>query len=174
MYTTPVFGGFRAQVGTGQKADQVNEASLWWSGKVAGDLQAAIGWSEEKATVAGVDNNETMGGSISWLHTSGFNITAAYTQSDIAVAPSREAKHFYGKVGYKFGQHAIALGYFQGEDQAAAGDEATAYTVGYVWNPIRWAEVYANYILYQLDHTRAGVGSANDITVFTVGSRIRF
>jgi hypothetical protein len=174
MYTTPVFGGFRFQVGTGQKGDQVNEASLWYSGKLAGELQAAIGWSEEKATVAGVDNNETMGGSISWLHTSGFNITAAYTQADLSVAPSREAKHFYGKVGYKFGQHAISLAYFQGEDQAAAGDEATAYTIGYVWNPIRWAEIYANAILYQLDHTRAGVGSANDITVFAIGSRIRF
>lgn len=173
MYTTPVFGGLRAQVGTGQKSDagEVVEASLWWSGKVAGDLQAAIGWSEEKTGSGTSPNNETFGGSISWLSAAGFNVTAAYTQSDLSVPGGREAIHYYGKVGYKFGAHAISLGYFVGEDQAVAGEEANAYALGYVWNPIRWAEVYANYILYQLD--RPGV-SANDITVATVGTRLRF
>jgi predicted porin len=176
MYTTPVFGGLRAQVGTGQKssAGEVNEASLWWSGKVAGDLQAAIGWSEEKTGGVGISNNETIGGSVSWLSTFGLNLTVAYTQADLSVTPAREATHWYGKVGWKVGQHAISVAYFQGEDQAAAGDEAIAYTVGYVWNPIRWAEVYANFIQYELDHTRAGVGSANDIRVVALGTRIRF
>lgn len=171
MYTTPTFGGFRAQVGHGQKADTVTEASLWWGGKVAGDLQAAIGWSQEKATVAGVSDNETIGGSVSWLSAAGFNITAAYTQADLSVTPSREAKHWYGKVGYKFGPHAVSLGYYQGEDQATAGDEVTAWALGYVWNPIRWAEVYANFINYELDRPAV---SANDIRVVTIGSRIRF
>jgi hypothetical protein len=170
MYTTPTFGGFRAQVGTGQKGDQVNEASIWWSGKVAGELQAAIGWSEEKAPVAGQQNNETMGGSISWLHTSGFNVTAQYTQADL-FASGRDATHWMGKVGYKFGQHAVAVGYFVGEDQVAAGDEVTAMTIGYVWAPTRWAEVYANAIQYELDRPNV---DANDIRVFTIGSRIRF
>jgi hypothetical protein len=183
MYTTPVFGGFRAQVGAGQKSDtgEVREASLWWSAKIAGEIQAAIGWSEEKTGTATTPHNETMGGSISWLHTSGFNVTAAYTKADLSVAapvapgdPSDEAKHWYGKIGYKFGPHAVSVAMFQGEDQAALGDEAKAYTLGYVWNPIRWAEIYANYILYQLDHSRPGIGDANDITVFTVGTRIRF
>ena len=173
MYTTPTFGGFRAQVGTGQKSDtgEVNEASLWFSGKFAGDLQAAIGWSEEKTGGAGVKNNETVGGSVSWLSAAGFNVTAAYTQADLSVTPARKAKHWYGKVGYKFGAHAISFAYFQGDDQNAADDEAKAYTVGYVWNPIRWAEIYANYILYTLDRTGVDV---NDITVATIGTRIRF
>ena len=55
--------------------------SIWWSGKFAGEIQAAIGWSDEK--VAGPDTNETIGGSISWLHTSGFNVTFAYTESNV-------------------------------------------------------------------------------------------
>jgi predicted porin len=182
MYTTPVFGGFRAQVGTGQKTDtgEVHEASLWFSGKFAGELQAAIGWSEEKSGAGAIPNNETIGGSISWLSAAGFSVTAAYTKADISVAStgapgtaSDEGEHWYGKLGYKFGPHAISVAYFQGEDQAFVGDEAKAYTLGYVWNPVRWAEVYANYILYQLDHSRGG-GDANDITIVTVGTRLRF
>ena len=170
MYTTPNFGGLRAQFGHGQKAGEVTEASLWWTGKLAGELQAAIGWSNEKATTAAQQDNETIGGSISWLHSSGFNVTAQYSQSDLFTA-GRDATHWMGKVGYKFGTHAVSIGYFVGEDQAAVGDEVTAIALGYVWNPIRWAEIYANAIQYELD--RPGV-DANDIRVFAIGSRIRF
>lgn len=187
MYTTPTFGGFRAQAGFGQKSDagEVVEASLWWSGKVAGDLQAALGWSKEKtgsnATGVEIPHNETIGGSVSWLHTSGLNLTFAYTQSDKSAPASTgagtasdDASHYYAKVGYKWGQNAVAFGYFVGEDQALVGDEATAYSIGYVWTPIRWAEIYANYIMYSLDHGRAGIGSANDVNIAAIGTRIRF
>ena len=148
MYTSPVFGGFRVQVGTGQKDNvgEANEASIWYSGKLAGDLQAAIGWSEVKnaGALAGCttcDNRLTMGGSVSWLHTSGFNITAQYTTRELDSVPGgRDALHYALKVGYKFGPHAIAALWQHGEDQAAAGDEADAFNIAYVWNPIRWAE----------------------------------
>lgn len=169
MYTTPVFGGFRAQAGFGQRtgAGEAVEASVWFSGKVAGDLQAAIGWS--KVNTAPFER-ETIGGSISWLHTSGFNITAGYTTRDLDTA-ARDAQHYYGKVGFKFGQHAISVGYYQGDDQAAAGDEAITYSVAYVWNPVRWAEIYASYILHTFD--RSGT-SPNDVMIIPIGTRIRF
>jgi predicted porin len=172
MYTTPVFGGFRAQAGFGQKGTgEVTEASLWWSGKVAGELQAAIGWSKDRTGAAGIDHNETLGGSISWLHSSGLNVTYNYTQSDLSVVGSREAIYHFMKVGYKFGQHAISLAYAIGEDQPALGVEADAWAIGYVWNPIRWAEIYAGYILYSVDVPGVDM---NDITTFQVGTRIRF
>jgi len=202
MYTTPVFGGFRAQIGTGQKsaAGEANEASLWWSGKVAGELQAAIGWSDEKLATPAVPpasagpSNETIGGSIAWLHTSGFNVAFAYTQMTIggtaglctaATCPAGtvvgsqrdDVKYYWGKVGYKFGPHAIAVDYGMVNDQAAQGDEATTYGVGYVWNPIRWVEIFAQYRIYQLDRSAtlmaAGV-SMEDVTVGSIGTRIRF
>jgi hypothetical protein len=175
MYTTPVFGGFRAQVGTGQKstAGEVNEASLWWSGKVAGEIQAAIGWSEEKTgTGPTVPNNETIGGSVSWLHTSGFNVTLAYTTMEISAAGRNDAKFTWAKVGYKFGPHAVAVDYAMADDNAANGDEGKTYGIGYVWNPIRWLEIFANYRIYQLDRT-AGP-SLEDVTVGALGTRIRF
>jgi predicted porin len=170
MYTTPVFGGFRAQIGTGQKGEEVNEASIWWSGKLAGDLQAAIGYSDEKTGPIGADTNETMGGSISWLHTSGFNVTFAYTESTLT-GTTRDGMHAWGKVGWKWGQHAIAVSYGIMEDQFADNDEGDAIGLGYVWNPVRWAEFYAGAHLYTLDRTGVDV---EDIMVGTIGTRIRF
>jgi predicted porin len=179
MYTTPVFGGFRVQVGTGQKsnAGEVNEASLWWSGKLAGTIEAALGWSEEKLNVLpGGDHNETMGGSVSWLHTSGLNVTFAYTESSVPnVSPSQDGTHMWGKVGYKWGQHAISASYGMMEDQFLVGDEGDAIGIGYVWTPMRWAEFYVGLHQYSLDRTVAGVSvDVDDIQVATVGTRIRF
>jgi predicted porin len=194
QYTTPTFGGFRAQVSTGQKSQalgtattvgnvttlnvgsntsEANEASIWWSGKLAGELQAAIGWSEEKSnTTPGGDHNETIGGSISWLHTSGLNVTVAYTEATVAnVVPSRDGTQLWGKIGYKWGQHAITISYGEFEDQAAVGDKGDAIGLGYVWNPIRWAEFYVGLHQYTLD--RPGV-AVEDIQVAAVGTRIRF
>jgi predicted porin len=168
MYTTPVFGGLRAQVGFGQRtaAGEAVEASLWYSAKLAGELQAAIGWSSVNTAPF---KRETIGGSISWLHTSGFNVTGSYTTRDLDTA-ARDASHWSAKVGYKFGPHAVSFIYALGEDQAEAGDEAAGYAVAYVWNPIRWAEIYVNYILFTLDRA----APTNDVTIATVGTRIRF
>jgi hypothetical protein len=205
MYTTPTFGGFRGQVGYGQKsaAGEVTEASLWYAGKLMGDLQAAIGYSNERlatpptATAAEGPNNETVGGSISWLHTSGFNVTAAYTQMTIggaaglcaattcaggtATTQRDDVKFMWFKVGYKFGRHAIAVDYGTVEDQAAQGDEAKSYGIGYVWNPVPYLELFAGYRIYQLDRedaimTANGQGGLGieDITVGQIGTRIRF
>ena len=174
MYTTPVFGGFRAQVGYGQKDNvgEATEASIWYSGKLAGEFQAALGYSTVNTGTATTDDRVTYGGSVSWLHTSGFNITGQYTTRELDSVPGgRDADHMFFKVGYKFGTHAISLGYAMGNDQLADGDEATVITLGYVWNPIRWAEFYAGYHLFSLDRTGVDV---NDITVFALGTRIRF
>lgn len=173
-YATPVFGGLRAQVGFGQKGDDVVEASLWYSGKLAGDLQAAIGWSEEKTGGLpgnGPDHNQTIGGSVSWLHTSGFNLTFSYTNQDFSSVTPRDGTHIWGKVGYKFGQHAIAVDYGQTEDTAVLRDEGTILGIGYVWTPIRWAEFYAKYHLFSLDRPLVNV---EDVTIVAIGTRVRF
>ena len=174
MYTTPVFGGFRAQVGYGQKDNtgESTEFSVWYSGKLAGDFQAALGYSTVNKGTATTDDRTTVGGSVAWLHTSGFNIAFQYTTRELdGVVGGRDASHWMIKPGYKFGQHAISLAYAVGEDQSTTGDEATGISLGYVWNPIRWAEIYASYAMFSLDRS---AGDVNDITVFTVGTRLRF
>ena len=183
MYTSPVFGGFRVQVGTGQKDNvgEANEASIWYSGKLAGDLQAAIGWSEVKnaGALAGCttcDNRLTMGGSCrgSTLPASTSPPSTPRGSSTACRAAAMRSTTSL-KVGYKFGPHAIACSMAAWRRSGRGrrrGDGA--FNIAYVWNPIRWAELYASYTLCMLDRTRAGIGDANDITVVTVGTRIRF
>jgi predicted porin len=196
MYTTPVFGGLRAQAGFGYRggpestttlqnvAHDIREASIWWAGKLAGDLQAAIGWGEEDAPAAaefpGAGKHEVIGGSASWLAAFGLSVTVAYTQAKNRVSQANtrqpdnflgKSKHTWGKIGYKFGQHAIGFSYGIGEDQALAGDEATSWGIGYQWAPTRWADIYVGYNLYELD--RPGV-ALEDIQVARIGTRLRF
>jgi len=179
MYTTPVFGGLRAQVGFGQRTavGEATEASVWYSGKLMGDFQAAIGWSTVNLGTpgpAGSPDRETIGGSFSWLHTSGLNFTFSYTQVDGiggTNAAQRDATFWWGKVGYKFGQHAIAVDYGTTEDNLLVGDEGKQYGIGYTWNPIRWFELYAGYRIFQLDRPAV---SAEDVTIGMIGTRIRF
>jgi hypothetical protein len=168
-YRTPSFGGFTGEASWGHKATDVTELAARYSGKLGGlgTLAAALGWSKEDAAPGGIDD-ETVGGSVSWLHGSGLNLTLAHTSRDL---PGRTGKFSYLKAGYKFGAHAVSIDYGMGDDQAASGDEAKEYGVGYVWLPLAWAEVFALYKLHSLD--RAGV-SLEDITIFMVGSRVKF
>jgi predicted porin len=176
MYTTPNFSGFRAQVSHGQSGNfDVKEASLWYGGKLGGfgELAAALGWSEQ-GSPALTRKDETIGGSISWLHGSGINLTASFTQRTqptLEATPELESQFMYFKVGYKFGQHAIAVDYAEGTDFVAIDDEAKMYGIGYVWNPIRWLELYAAYKIHEFDRPGAAF---DDVKIGHVGTRIRF
>ena len=166
-YQSPSFGGFMAEVSLGHKATDIVEFALRYSGKIGGlgTLAGALGYSNADAAVT---DTKTTGGSISWLHDSGLNLTFAHTSRDLA---GLTGKFSYLKAGYKFGQHAVSIDYGMGDDQAAAGDEAKVYGIGYVFTPLAWAEIFALYKLHSLD--RAGV-SLEDISFLMVGSRIKF
>jgi len=193
MYTTPTFGGFRVQAGFGQRTagGEATEASLWYSGKLAGELQAAVGWSTVNNSLPAPslqEDKETIGFSASWLHTSGLNLTVMWTEvkgiggsgSDFplgtGVNPGRKGKFMAGKVGYKFGQHALGVWYGISENMVLDGDEGTTMGVGYVWNPIRWFELYAGYHLFTLDRNAVGGVAVNpeDVVTGQIGTRIRF
>ena len=175
MYVTPTFGGFRAQVSNGTK-DNLNviEGSAWYSGTLGalGNLVAAVGYSKQ-AQAAGFAKDEVTGGSVSWLHPTGINLTYGHTSRDIPVGVdlTRDGKFDYVKVGYKFGRHAVGVDYAIGKDQAATGDDAKMYGIGYVFAPIGWAEIYAGYKIHSLD--RPGT-AFEDIALFTVGTRLKF
>jgi len=182
MYVTPTFGGFRGQVSTGTKdGASTSEASLWYAGKFAGfgDLAAAIGYSNQGGpiTTPGAAHDETMGGSVSFLHTSGINLTYAHSQRDIPlttapdIGSTRDGKFDYFKVGYKWGQHAVGVDYAIGKNQSAVDDKVKTIGVGYVWSPIAWAELYAGFRTYELDRPNA---TFEDISTFTLGTRLKF
>ncbi len=186
MYVTPTFGGFRAQVSHGQKAGgtavgsvggtlDVKEASLWYGAKMGGlgDLAAALGWSSKDGP-PGTEKDEYIGGSVSWLHGSGINLTYSYSNRDNPVATGaagRDSTFNYFKVGFKRGAHAVAVDYAMGEDFAAVGDEATMYGIGYVWNPIRWLELYAAYKVHSAERS---TGDLEDVKIGHIGTRVRF
>jgi hypothetical protein len=184
MYTTPTFGGFRVQASWGQKNDSaastvntdVKELAAFYGAKLGGlgELAAAIGWSSQGAAAPGAEKDETVGGSISWLHGSGLNLTYAYTNRDNPVAAGtagRDSTFNYFKVGFKRGAHAIGVDYAMGDDFVTSGDEAKMYGIGYVWSPVRWLELYAAYKVHQLD---VAAGSLEDIKIGTIGTRVRF
>jgi predicted porin len=170
-YDTPVFGGFRlaGSVGTRTSRD-VTEVALWYSGDLggAGKLAGALGYSKKDALPGGVDD-KIIGGSLSWLHTSGFNATIGRTERDITAA--QEGTFSYVKLGYKAGRHAVSVDHGRGEDQAAVGDEGKVTGIGYVYTPVAWADLYALYKRHSLDRPGA---SFQDIDIAMVGSRLRF
>ena len=173
LYQTPQFNGFTGEVSWGHKENDIGELALRYSGKIGalGMLAGAVGYSNAFAPEdagPGSTDDKVIGGSISWLHPTGFNLTFAHTTRDL---PGRDGKFNYFKAGYKTGKHAISVDYGMGDDQAASGDEAKVYGVGYVFVPIAWAEIFALYKLHTLD--RSGV-SLEDINFFMFGSRVKF
>jgi predicted porin len=178
MYTTPTMGGARIQLSHGQNVNtDIKELALFYGAKLGGlgELAAALGYSNQGGTGPGLTKDVTIGGSASWLHTSGFNLTASYTSRDNPTAtagdPVRNSKFKYLKAGFKFGPHAIAADYAMGDDFAATGDEAKMWGVGYVWNPLRFLELYAAYKIHSLDRS---AGSFEDVKIAHVGTRVRF
>jgi hypothetical protein len=75
------------------------------------------------------------------------------------------------KLGYKWGAHALSLDYGMGEDQNAAGDEADAVGVAYVYKAAKWAELYAMARNHSLE--QPGV-TYEDIRVVMAGTRLKF
>jgi hypothetical protein len=164
-YQSPVFAGFMGEASWGHKQGDIAEFALRYSGKIGalGQLAAALGYSTEEDT-----DDEVIGGSVSWLHPSGLNLTYTHTTRDL---PGRDGKFDYFKVGYKFGNHALSVDYGIGKDQGISGDDAKVYGFGYVFTPVAWAELFALYKVHSLE--RPGL-SLEDITFFTVGSRVKF
>ena len=170
LYQTPSMSGFTVEGSWGNKESTIYELALRYSGKLGGlgTLAAALGYSTEEGA-GGAADDKIMGGSISWLHTSGINLTYSHTNREL---PGRDGKFDYFKLGYKFSSlHAVSIDYGMGQDQLAGGDEATMFGIGYVLTPVAWAEVFALAKQHSLD--RSG-GSLDDITFFMVGSRIKF
>ena len=172
-YDTPKFGGFSLAASLGNKdADDrdVTEFALRYAGKGAfGQIAAALGMSSQDAATPGGQDDEVVGGSISWLHPAGFNVTVGTTSRERT--PTRDGKFNYLKLGYKTGDHAVSFDFGMTEDQATAGDEADAVGVAYVYKAASWAELYAMMRNFTLE--QPGV-TYEDVRVMMVGTRLKF
>ncbi len=174
-YDSPKLGPITIAVSTGQSGgNDVNEYGIWFSqdlgagGKIAG----ALGFStEDKSTVApaAAGDEETTGGSISWLSRAGWNVTVAV--SNVEDDTGRKKKFQYIKGGYMMGAHAFSIDFARGEDQAAVGDEAEHIGFQYVYLASKAVEIYAGVKNVSLDRPATAL---EDIQIVTVGSRVKF
>jgi porin-like protein len=170
-YDLPSFNGFQPAVSHGVKGNfDVNEAALRYSGNLGGKIIAALGYSTRDAAAA-VGSVDTLGGSVSWLHDSGFNLTGAYSTASDDDSTNPDSDFYLGKVGYKVGKHAFDVHYAVTEDRAAEGDTADTIGAGYVFIPVSYFNAYAGLNRHMLDRTGTDF---DDITTLLVGARVKF
>lgn len=168
-YSTPSFGGFWGDASCGNKERGIAEVAIRYGGTLAdlGRLAGAIGYSNERGIPGAIDD-ETVGGSLSWLHTSGMNLTYGGARR---VLPGRDAKFWHLKPGYRWSQHAVAIDYANGADQAALGEEANMVGFAYVYSPVNWADLYGVWTRHTLERPAQ---TFQPIQFYMLGTRLRF
>jgi len=168
-YDTPKFGGASLSV-SGTNGDAYELAARYAADfDSLGKITASIGY---------VDTNDRenpeytqIGGSVSWLHTSGFNLTVSSGTRDIDKTGT-DPVNYYGKLGYKFDIHAIAVEYGMTEDLAEDKDKSSNYGLAYVIKPWNGVEFYGTYRTYMLD--RDDTSNIEDVRQVMAGTRIKF
>jgi predicted porin len=168
-YDTPSFGGatLSASFTNGDAYELAARYAADFDG--LGKITTAIGFAN---TNDRSDPEYTqIGGSISWLHTSGINLTVSSGTRDIDDT-SRDPVNYYGKLGYKFDIHAIAIEYGMTEDLSQEDDESSNYGVAYVMKPWAGVEFYGTYRAYSLD--RDNTSNIDDIRQVMLGTRVKF
>jgi len=170
-YDLPTLGVLQPSISQGIKGgDDVTELGLRFSGNLGGKIIGALGYSV-KDSGGQTGDFTTLGGSLSWLHDSGINLTGAYSTTSDDDDANPDAAFYLGKVGYKRGKHAFDIHYAQTEDRAQDGDSAETIGVGYVFTPIKWFEAYAGYNTHSLDRSGADF---EDVDTLLVGGRLKF
>ena len=167
-YDTPTFNGFTVSASYGEEVVSKNadftatSIALRYNGEF-GDVKVkgAIGYSEAKLA-AGVRRNDTIG-SLSLLHSSGFNVTVA------AGDRKQSGNYYYGKLGYQHdwfsvGKTALSIDYYRGNDRSSVGAKSTSYSVGIVqsFDDAR-IEAYLGLTKYELTETSASYLDASSV-----------
>ena len=168
-YDTPTFSGFTFATST-TNGDAWELAGRWAREYAAiGKLAASVGYV---STVDRTDPSYTqMGASASWLHTSGINLTIAYGQRDIDDHEGDDPVSYYGKFGYLWDIHALAVECGQTLDLDQQGDESSNFGLAYVIQPLAGVEFYGLVRVYSLDRDDE---DPNDINQLMIGTRVKF
>ena len=176
-YDTPKFAGFTIGVSHAQ-GDLSDIAARYSANYKDAGLKISAGlayWQFGKNTN---DFDSGIGGSISVLHSSGFNLTLAGATQDREDKASTidDPVTFYIKPGFQFkgplGKTAISFGYGRTDDKDAQGDEAENIHVAVVQNIDAAAlELFAFWEINMLD--RDGT-DFEDINMGGIGARMKF
>jgi predicted porin len=178
-YDSPALGPVTLAVSAGQQ-DRYEGAGRWSQGLGGGQISMGLFYGQD----VGGEVAKRYGGSIAYLFSFGLNLVASYGENEANVATGVSAttsRTWYGKVGYKWGNNAVSLGY--GESKDANQDLVTATSSG--WNdkgfnigfnhnlPKAKVDLYAGYHFNQLD-TPTTVASVDDIQAFVLGTKLKF
>lgn len=171
-YDAPSLGPIDLSVSHGIKnSSDVTEFGARLSLPLAGRLTSRLGYSVHD--IGGTTGDvETLGGSVSWIHTSGFNLTGAYSKRTDDDRASPDSNFYFAKVGYMLNEtHAFDIHYGETRDLRLRGERAETIGLGYAYTPTRWLDIYAGY----RNHSLSGTGAEYDsINVAMLGSRIKF
>jgi hypothetical protein len=149
----------------------ITELSARFSGEFGGGkMIGALGYSS--ADIGGAaDRLDTVGGSVSWLHDSGFNLTGGYSEVTDDNPANPDSDFYLVKVGYKTGKHAMDIHFAESNDRVLEGDTATTVGVGYVYSPVSYFSAYAGYNNNTLDRD---VGDYEDVNTLFIGGLLKF
>lgn len=175
-YDTPTFGGFGVSVSAGEEVltsgndDEFYDIAVRYN-QTHGDFKVAgrLGY----AAVSG--GEETILGSIAAIHEpTGLNFTiASGSQEEVG-----DASYVYVKAGIKrdwfdFGETAISLDYYEGDDFVNVGSSSSSYGLAVVQKIDKSnLEIFATYRNYEFDD--AATGPTNDLELAAIGARYRF
>ncbi len=169
-YDTPALGPVTLSVSGGAR-DRYEGAVRWSQGLGGGQISAAAFYGTD--TARGVNN--TYGGSIAYLFSFGTNLMLSYSERDPTGVGATKGKNWYAKVGHKWGNNAVSIGYGQSKDApGAVGFKDKAFNVGFNHNiPKAKVDLYAGAQLAELD-APSGTPGVDDIWTFTVGTKLKF
>jgi len=167
-YDTPSLGPVVLSVSAGQ-TDKYEGAARWSQGLGGGQISAAAFYG--KWSGAGVKNR--YGGSIAYLFSFGTNLGFNFGSNEPSAAGAAKAKTWYFKVGHKWGNNAVSIGYGESKD-VIADYKDKGFNVGYNYNiPKAKVDLYAGYHFNQLD-TPTAIASVEDIQAFVIGTKLKF
>ena len=170
-YDTPTIGGLKLSASWVTSDDHWDVALRY--ARDYGQLQvaAAVAYAQQKPSF-----DSQLSGSMSALHSSGFNATLAGGFQDID-NDEREPYYLYFKLGYtrqffSFGQSGFSIDYYYGEEFDVIDDEGKSIGFGLVQKIDAFAtELYLGLRDYDLDREGADL---DNIFAVLMGARVKF
>lgn len=167
-YDTPSLGPVTLSVSAGQ-TDKYEGAVRWSQGLGGGTVSAGLFYGQWNG--GGVDAR--YGGSIAYLFSFGTNILVSAAVNDPQAAGAPDATTWYAKVGHKWGNNAVSIGYGESDD-VVAGFNDKGFNIGFNHNiPKAKVDLYAGYQFNELD-TPAGAPGVDDIQALILGTKLKF
>jgi hypothetical protein len=152
------------------------DLALRYSARIdAYQLAAAAAYADPGSTSNSVD--DSLAGSVSVLHDSGFNGTFASGRRDHKTPGRDNGMFFYTKFGYRadwfsLGKTSMSADYSRSSDIAADGDDADTVGLQLVQDFRDWGtEAYLGYRFHKLDRSGADYENINAVMA---GMRVKF